>query len=142
MCTANPEKADKRTRSKWSRVMRYAVVYKADSEPLGQFIRRKGGINECAARFSRYLGRPKAGPRDGQGERDRCHQFGTRYTKDSARSSPSWLARLLPVERSPSRTPVSEYTQSRQYGLAAVLWSRSVIFDTIPTLGVPCDQAA
>ena len=41
-CTADPAKADKRTRSKWSRVMRYAAGYKADSEPLGQFIRRKG----------------------------------------------------------------------------------------------------
>jgi len=36
--------------------MRYAVAYKADSEPLDQFIRRKGGINACAARFSRCLG--------------------------------------------------------------------------------------
>jgi hypothetical protein len=60
MCTADPVKADKRTRSKWSRVLRYAAVYKSDSEPLGQFIRRKGGINECAARFSRRLGRRKA----------------------------------------------------------------------------------
>jgi hypothetical protein len=58
-CTADPGKADKRTRSKWSRVMRYAAVYKSDSEALGQFIRRKGGINECAARFSRRLGRFK-----------------------------------------------------------------------------------
>jgi hypothetical protein len=56
-CTADPAKADKRTRSKWSRVMRYAVAYKPDSEPLDQFIRRKGGINACAARFSRRLGR-------------------------------------------------------------------------------------
>jgi hypothetical protein len=56
-CTADPAKADKRTRSKWSRVMRYAAVYKSDSEPLGQFIRRKGGINECVARFTRRLGR-------------------------------------------------------------------------------------
>jgi hypothetical protein len=53
VCTADPAKADKRTRSKWSRAMRYAAVYKPDSELLGQFIRRKGGINECAARFSR-----------------------------------------------------------------------------------------
>jgi hypothetical protein len=29
--------------------MRYAVAYKPDSEPLGQFIKRKGGINACAA---------------------------------------------------------------------------------------------
>jgi hypothetical protein len=59
-CTADPAKADKRTRSKWSRVMRYAAVYKPDSETLGQFIRRKGGINACAARFSRCLGRAAA----------------------------------------------------------------------------------
>jgi hypothetical protein len=44
-CTADPAKADKRTRSKWSRIMRYAAVYKPDSESLDQFIRRKGGIN-------------------------------------------------------------------------------------------------
>jgi hypothetical protein len=56
-CTADPSKADKRTRSKWSRVMRYAAAYKPDSEPLDQFVRRKGGINECAVRFSRCLGR-------------------------------------------------------------------------------------
>jgi hypothetical protein len=56
-CTADPAKADKRTRSKWSRVMRYAAAYKPDSEPLDQFIKRKGGINKCAARFSRCLGR-------------------------------------------------------------------------------------
>jgi hypothetical protein len=56
-CTADPAKADKRTRSKWSRVMRYAAVYKPDAETPAQFIRRKGGINACAARFTRRLGR-------------------------------------------------------------------------------------
>jgi hypothetical protein len=55
-CTADPAKADKRTRSKWSRVLRYAAVYKPGSEALGQFIQRKGGINACAALFSRCLG--------------------------------------------------------------------------------------
>jgi hypothetical protein len=54
-CTADPEKADKRTRSKWSRVMRYAVAYKPNSEALDQFVKRKGGINACAARFGRCL---------------------------------------------------------------------------------------
>jgi hypothetical protein len=58
--TADPAKADKRTRSKWSRVMRYAAAYKPNSEPLVQFIRRKGGINACAARFTRSLGRAAA----------------------------------------------------------------------------------
>jgi hypothetical protein len=56
-CTADPAKAGKRTRSKWSRVMRYAAAYKADFEPPDQFIQRKGGINECAARFGRCVGR-------------------------------------------------------------------------------------
>jgi hypothetical protein len=55
-CTADPAKADKRTRSKWSRVMRYAATFKGVSEPLDQFIKRRGGINACAARFSRCLG--------------------------------------------------------------------------------------
>jgi hypothetical protein len=55
--TADPAKADKRTRSKWSRLMRYAAVYKPDSEPSDQFIKRKGGINACAGRFSRWVGR-------------------------------------------------------------------------------------
>jgi hypothetical protein len=67
LCIADQAKADKRTRSKWSRVLRYAAVYKSDSEPLGTFIRRKGGINECAARFTRRLGRRKTTrPRDGR----------------------------------------------------------------------------
>jgi hypothetical protein len=56
-CTADAAKADKRTRSKWSRVMRYAAAQKPVSEALGQFIKRKGGINACAGRFSRRLAR-------------------------------------------------------------------------------------
>jgi hypothetical protein len=55
-CTTDPAKADKRTRSKWSRLMRYAAVYKPNSDPLDHFIRRKGGIDECAAGFSQRLG--------------------------------------------------------------------------------------
>jgi hypothetical protein len=57
-CTADA--ADKRTRSKWSRLMRYAAAYKPDSEALELFIRRKGGINKCAARFARWMGRGRA----------------------------------------------------------------------------------
>jgi hypothetical protein len=57
LCTADRERVDKRTRSKWSRVLRYAIEYKPSSEPLAAFIRRKGGINKCAERFTRCLGR-------------------------------------------------------------------------------------
>ena len=51
--------------SKWSRAMRYAVAYKPGSEPLDQFIRRKGGINACAARFSRCLAVKERAARSG-----------------------------------------------------------------------------
>jgi len=47
-----------RTRSKWSRVLRYAAEYKTNAKPLAAFVQRKGGINECAGRFARWLGRP------------------------------------------------------------------------------------
>ena len=56
-CTADRKKADYRTRSKWSRVLRYAAEYKDLNEPLATYIKRKGGINKCAARFARRLGR-------------------------------------------------------------------------------------
>jgi hypothetical protein len=58
-CTADPAKVDKRTRSKWSRALRYALVQKTPSESLVQFIKRKGGINRCAERFRAHQrGRP------------------------------------------------------------------------------------
>jgi hypothetical protein len=56
-CTADPARADKRTRSKWSRVLRYAKREKDEEEPLAKFIKRKGGINECNARYGRCLRR-------------------------------------------------------------------------------------
>ena len=59
-CTADREKVDKRTRSKWSRALRYALEYKSHSERLDQFIKRKGGINKCAARLRRHIS-PKVG---------------------------------------------------------------------------------
>jgi hypothetical protein len=58
-CTADPAKVDKRTRSKWSRALRYALTYKLTSEPLDQFMKRKGGINECAAKFPRHIVRSR-----------------------------------------------------------------------------------
>jgi hypothetical protein len=57
LCTADNEKADYRTRSKWSRVLRYAAEFKRWDESLTAFIKRKGGINSCARRFTRRLGR-------------------------------------------------------------------------------------
>jgi hypothetical protein len=59
-CTSDPSKVDKRTRSKWSRALRYALTQNTPSESLAQFIKRKGGINRCAQRFGAHRrgGRP------------------------------------------------------------------------------------
>ena len=57
LCTSDPNKVDDRTRSKWSRVLRYAAEFKDLDEPLPDFIKRRGGINACARRFARRLGR-------------------------------------------------------------------------------------
>jgi hypothetical protein len=58
-CTADPAKVDKRTRSKWSQALRWALEQKISSEPLVRFIKRKGGINRCAAKFASHLRRSR-----------------------------------------------------------------------------------
>jgi hypothetical protein len=40
-----------------SQVLRYAAEYKDPDEPLPDFVVRRGGLNECVARFARRLGR-------------------------------------------------------------------------------------
>jgi hypothetical protein len=55
--TADRDQVDDRTRSKWSRALRYAAEHKDLNEPLRDFIKRNGGINSCASRFARRLGR-------------------------------------------------------------------------------------
>jgi hypothetical protein len=57
LATADHKKVDRRTRSKWSRVLRYAADYKPPGELLDLFVKRKGGINKCADRFTQCLGR-------------------------------------------------------------------------------------
>ena len=52
-CTSDPEVADAKTRSKWSRVLRYARKTKPAEQRLTDFIKSKGGLNQCAARFAR-----------------------------------------------------------------------------------------
>jgi hypothetical protein len=46
---ASDYSVDNRTRSKWSRLMRFADQTKKRSELLEDFVRRNGGINACAA---------------------------------------------------------------------------------------------
>jgi hypothetical protein len=63
LCTSDPARVDKRTRSKWSRVLRYAKMEKEDQEPLADFIKRNGGINKCNVRYGRCLRRLAASRR-------------------------------------------------------------------------------
>jgi hypothetical protein len=52
-CTSDPRIVDTKTRSKWSRALRYAEQFKPEAESVGKFIKGQGGINECADRFSK-----------------------------------------------------------------------------------------
>lgn len=52
-CTCDPEIADAKTRSKWSRVLRFARKEKPIAQSLTEFIKGNGGLNKCARRFSR-----------------------------------------------------------------------------------------
>jgi hypothetical protein len=50
---ATDHSVDSRTRSKWSRIMKRAEREKKRTELLEDFVRRLGGINECATRRCR-----------------------------------------------------------------------------------------
>ena len=52
-----PKIVDKRTVSKWSRTLRFAAACKPRKKRLRQFIKEQGGINACAAAYSRWLRR-------------------------------------------------------------------------------------
>lgn len=54
LCTSSRKIVDPKARSKWARALMFAAAYKANSEPLEEFIRRRGGINLCAAKLSRF----------------------------------------------------------------------------------------
>jgi hypothetical protein len=55
-CTADPNVVDAKTRSKWSRVLRYAARAKPAGQRLTDFVKFNGGLNECARKFARVPG--------------------------------------------------------------------------------------
>jgi hypothetical protein len=55
--TSDRKKVDRKMRSKWCRVLRFAEKYKPEAEPLKTFIKHRGGINACAALYACRLGR-------------------------------------------------------------------------------------
>ena len=52
-CTSDPEIVDAKTRSKWSRTLRFAARTKPEGQRLTDFIKSYGGLNECARKFAR-----------------------------------------------------------------------------------------
>jgi hypothetical protein len=56
MAIAHPTKIDRRTLSKWSRVLRYAIEYKSPGRSLRRFVIANGGLNECAALYTGVWG--------------------------------------------------------------------------------------
>jgi hypothetical protein len=57
IAAAFPTKLDKRTVSKWARVLRLAHEHKPQSQKLTEFIKDAGGLNKCASLYARRLGR-------------------------------------------------------------------------------------
>ena len=57
LCTAIADKAMTARGANGPACLRYAAEFKDLDEPLRDFIQRKGGLNACAARFARRLGR-------------------------------------------------------------------------------------
>jgi hypothetical protein len=55
-CTGDPKVADAKTRSKWSRVLRYAARTKPPGQRLTDFVKINGGLNECARKLARIAG--------------------------------------------------------------------------------------
>jgi hypothetical protein len=52
VCTCDPDVADAKTRSKWSRVLRFARKTKPARQGLTEYIKANGGINACARLFA------------------------------------------------------------------------------------------
>jgi hypothetical protein len=55
-CTCD-SKADNKTISKWSRALRYVARVKKPRHQLTTFMKNRGGVNACAERYAKYLGR-------------------------------------------------------------------------------------
>jgi hypothetical protein len=56
-CSADPKSVDRKTRSKWCRVLWYASHQKTGNQSLKHFIKASGGINACAGKYAARLGR-------------------------------------------------------------------------------------
>jgi hypothetical protein len=57
-CTC-ADRADSKTISKWARALRYAAHCNVPRTRLKMFMKKAGGVNACADRYAKYLGRTR-----------------------------------------------------------------------------------
>jgi hypothetical protein len=57
-CTS-ADNVDSKTISKWARALRYVAHRKERQTPLRKFMKEAGGVNACADRYAKYLGRTR-----------------------------------------------------------------------------------
>jgi hypothetical protein len=55
-CTCG-DAADGKTISKWARALRYVAHCKVPPEQLEKFVKEAGGVNACADKYAKYVGR-------------------------------------------------------------------------------------
>jgi hypothetical protein len=55
-CTCD-DNTDSKTISKWARALRYVAHCKVPPMQLRVFMKKAGGVNACADRYTKYLGR-------------------------------------------------------------------------------------
>jgi hypothetical protein len=51
-CSSDQKVVDRKTRSKWSRALRYVHEEKPKSQGLAQFMQAQGGVNACAQAYA------------------------------------------------------------------------------------------
>jgi len=57
ICCTSGDGVDNKTISKWARALRYVAHCKAPRTRLKIFMKKAGGVNACADRYAKYLGR-------------------------------------------------------------------------------------
>src|SRR5829696_8848577 len=51
-CSSNKKVVDRKTRSKWSRALRYVHAQKPRGQSVAEFMQVQGGVNSCARAFA------------------------------------------------------------------------------------------
>jgi hypothetical protein len=56
-CSCDRKVVDRKTRSKWSRALRFVLAEKSKSQSIAEFMQKHGGVNRCAQAYTRINNR-------------------------------------------------------------------------------------